>query len=135
MADIHDISDIAGKFKSISELKKYTEDLFKKNKILVEKIQKQNEEIDHLKKLLDGVTPVIHEKSPNGLPYGQLLCEMEILRLEKIASGRALTMEEAKKFDIYNKNLLAIKKPKLEKEDDHKLEYDEKSLLEIVKSE
>lgn len=135
MADIQDISDIAGKFKNVAELRKYAEDLFKKVKLYTETIVKQKEEIDHLKQLLDGSTSSLTGQiaDPN-LPVGQLLCEMEIMRLEKTAATRALTIEEAKRFDIYNKNLLAIKKPKKDSEDDHVLEHlDDKALIEIAK--
>jgi hypothetical protein len=125
---MEDIKSITSKAKSVLEIKKYAEDLFNKLSSALLKIQDQEKEIEHLKTLIGGAVPII---APNDIGHNQLLCEMEIARLQKTAEMRPLSIEEAKKFDIFNKNLLAIKKPKKE-EDDHYVDYDDAGLIDLI---
>lgn len=130
-----DIKDISEKFKSVVELKKYADDLLKKLTACTQTIIKQKEEIDHLKELLNGSSPVLKLSETHNIPPARLLCEMEILRLKTTAESRALTIEEAKRFDIYNKNLnTLLANPKNKDDDnDHRLEFDESSLINIAR--
>lgn len=130
----NNVKDMSEKFKSVVELKKYSDDLFRKLEACTQTIIKQKEEIEHLKGLLNGSAPVLNLVSGHNIPPAQLLCEMEILRLQKTAETRALTIEEAKRFDIYNKNLQTILKDvKTDDDDSHKVEFDESSLISIAR--
>jgi len=125
------IKQIAGKFKNVTEIKQYADTLFNKLQSAVIRIEEQNKEIAHLRSMLDSSV-----KSISLVPPEMLVCEMEIKRLQVLAANRELSFEEAKKFDIYTKNLLAIKRQMSEqqKEDsEHQLEaIDEKTLLQAI---
>lgn len=134
MDNIDDISSIVGKFRKVAEVKDYAEKLFIQLKVATETIQKQQQEIAHLKQLLDGV--VVSKIAPHNIAPEQLICEMEILRIQKVVETRALSLEETKRFDVLVNDLLAIKKSQNEnKEDDHSIELsDEAQLLQLVKN-
>lgn len=128
--NVLNVKDLFGKFKSISELKTYSKDLFLKLQISIKRLKEQESEITHLRSLL--VTSTHFDI----IPSEQLTCEMEIRRIEESAKVRPLTLEEAKIFDIMTKNLLAIKKARLEEKRPLKIiEEDEITLLSIVKNE
>jgi len=81
-------------------------ELTKKNKQL-------NEEVKHLKKLLDSTVPVIN---PNKSPLIELasndeesIAREQLWRLKDISKERELTLEETKRVEIYSKILMAIK--------------------------
>lgn len=127
---ITDISHLVGKYKNVTELKEFADDLFKKLQMAVIKIEERDKEIAHLRSLLDGVVQPL-----SMIPPELLVCEMEIKRLQTLAAQRDLSFEEAKKFDIFNKNLLAIRKQMSEqskKDSEHELFLDEKTLLQVV---
>ncbi len=135
---VEDISNIAGKFKKVSELKAYSDDLFKKLKAAVEKLQEQEKEIAHLKELLTYNAKSNLIASPHSIPPELLLCEMEILRLQKTAEERSLSLEETKRFDMLVGNMHDIKKEMRESakdsDSDHLVEFDESKLISIIKS-
>lgn len=54
---------------------------------------------------------VVHQKTPE-----QVICEMEIAKLQETSMKRSLTLEETKRFDFLVKNLLLIKESEKEKE-------------------
>lgn len=138
MNNVSDISDIIGKFKKVSEIKVYAEQLFIKLKIATETIQKQQEEIAHLKKLLDGAVTTPSIAAPSDISNEMLICEMEIARLQKTAADRPLSLEETKKLSILINDLISIKKAKkdkLDEDEDHTVEYNETDLLTIIKNE
>lgn len=127
---ITDISHLVGKYKNVTELKEFADDLFKKLQVAVIKIEERDKEIAHLRSLLEGAVQPL-----SMIPPELLVCEMEIKRLQTLAAQRDLSFEEAKKFDIFNKNLLAIRKQMSEqskKDSEHELFIDEKTLLQVV---
>lgn len=128
MSDVVDAKSLFGKFSSLKELTTYAEELFLKLQASTEMIQKQQQEIEHLQGLLKASHPDLSDIQPE-----MLLCEMEIKRLQLKASMQELSFEEAKKFDIFNKNLLAIRKSIAElsaDKEEHSIDItDEKTLL------
>ena len=79
-------------------------ELTKKNKIY-------QDEIKHLKKLLEGAVPVINDK-PNvdfSANDEESIAREQLFLLKKISNDKELTMEEARKVEIYSKILSAPK--------------------------
>lgn len=96
-------------FKDFAELKSYSD---AQNKTILEqsrKLRERDEEIKHLKKLLEGAVPLIKEKKTSDkLVEGndqEYICRVEINKLKSITEERELTLEECKRFDIYSKIL------------------------------
>ena len=81
---------------------------------LSKKIQKLEEERDHLKKLLESSVPLIKEEGKGGAEKfltsaEEAICIMQLDKLRDISSGRELTYEESKKVEIFNKILISVK--------------------------
>lgn len=130
MSKIVDIKELKAKF-TASELKKHASELFTRLESATKIIKEQEAKIQHLESMLLSVANKIELISPE-----QLTCEMEIKRLEETAKSRPLSLEEAKIFDIMNKNLLSIKKAKREdKPAVREVEGDVQDLLRIVSDE
>lgn len=70
------------------------------NKIMLEQLKKKDEEIAELKKLL--------AYAPKNLSLGSvndelMIAEMQLSKLRSLSQGRELTLEEARKFEIFSK--------------------------------
>jgi hypothetical protein len=103
--EIIDITQLAGKFKNRAELQQYAEKLFHGLKAAVEKLQAQEQEIEHLKTLLANSVP----KNLFVVPDEQAIAEVQLKRLKEIALDRELTLDETKRYDLLNKNLILAK--------------------------
>lgn len=94
--------------KEYSELKAYSDAQTKTITDLSRKVNEKDQEIIHLKKLLEGSVPLIREKKDltkfetNDQEY---ICRTEINKLRDISIERELSLEECKKLDIYSKIL------------------------------
>jgi len=82
---------------------------------LTKKLKASEDEIKHLKKLLEGAVPVIN--APAKVDFAsndeESIAREQLYLLKKISSERELNFEETKKVEIYSKILIAIKdKPK-----------------------
>lgn len=80
------------------------------NKTIIElnkRLREREEETKHLKKLLEGSVPLIKEKKEGQFESNdqEYICRTEINKLRDISGDRELTLEEAKRFDIYCKIL------------------------------
>lgn len=107
MSNLVDINDILNKFKNVKEVHEYTKVLFSKLESMTSHCQSLKQEVEHLK------TQLVNSKLPSiGLQISneQLICEMELARLKDLASQRSLSLEETKKFEIFSKQLINIKK-------------------------
>ena len=105
-------------FREISELQAFARaqqktimDLTKKNKNL-------DEEVKHLKKLLEQTVPVIkptEEKIDFGSNDEEAIAREQLFLLKKISNERELTLEETKRVEIFSKilNSLKEKQPKV----------------------
>ena len=101
-------------FSSLEELKAFSTAQSKTIIELSRKNKEQSDEIVHLKKLLEGSVPLIKEKKENinlGSNDQEFLCRTEINKLRDISLDRELTLEEAKKLDIYSKILANLANP------------------------
>ena len=98
--------------KTLSELRAFSE---AQQKTIV-KISKKNKELEneivHLKKLLESQTPIIKTEAENqsvGEKFltsdQEAICRMELNKLKQVSFERELTLEEAKRVDIYSKIL------------------------------
>ncbi len=67
---------------------------------LKKEVDRKNSEIEHLKKMLESIAPPIIklESQPE-----EIVAESQLKRLRDIAQGRDLTLEEARKFEIFSK--------------------------------
>lgn len=105
------------RFQNIEEWQTFAEAqqqlLIQLNKKLFEK----EEEIEHLKKLLSDSTTPLLEESKNKLlnteeKDEEAICRMELFKLRQESTTRVLTLEEAKKVDIYSKLLISLENKK-----------------------
>lgn len=106
---------------------------------LSRKLKGAQDEISHLKKLLEGSVPLIKpEGSSNSITSNagdqEYICRTEINKLRDISRDRELTLEECKKLDIYSKILkdLASNPPKYNESEAKKASTAE--LLALVKT-
>ena len=106
---------------------------------LTKKNQKLEEEVHHLKKLLDDTVPGT-SLSPKALndslsemkeSPAVSLCEIEIYRLQQKTMDGPLTFEEVKKLEIFVKTLKLLKPSKEESKPKVK-DLTEEDLLDIV---
>lgn len=94
--------------KDYSELQAYSNAQTKTIVELSRKVNEREQEILHLKRLLEGSAPLIRESrdltkfEANDQEY---ICRTEINKLRDISRERELTLEECKKLDIYSKIL------------------------------
>lgn len=103
-------------FKEYAELKSYAEAQHKTIVNLTKKNKGLEDEVNHLKKLLESSTPLV---APNNKFERLILTDEEaisVTQLEKlrdISLMRELTLEEAKRFEIFYKVLNSVRsKPK-----------------------
>ncbi len=106
---------------------------------LSRKLKGAQDEVSHLKKLLEGSVPLIKAEGSNtGITSNtndqEYICRTEINKLRDISRDRELTLEECKKLDIYSKILkdLASNPPKLNESEAKKASTAE--LLALVKT-
>lgn len=113
---ISNISSLIQDFKEISEWKTFSESLHKLNIKLTSENFQLKEEIKHLKDLVQKTTPVLTgENFPTISTKGLLttdeeaiaVCQLEQLR--DLALQRPLTLEEAKRTEIFFKILTVLR--------------------------
>ena len=97
-------------FKDFAELQAFAQAQSKSIIELSRRVKERDEEIIHLKKLLEGSVPLIKEKNSNNVTTlasndQEYICRTEINKLRDISIERELTLEEVKKFDIFCKTL------------------------------
>lgn len=130
------IVTLAGEFKNHIELKEYANAQYVTLEKATKRIQELEEEVNHLKSLLTSTTEIIEPQNKivvSPVAKEQEICEVQIERLRKVSLDRELTLEEAKRFDIFNKALLAIKgAEKAIPVDFTHINLDEKDLLTIA---
>lgn len=98
--------------KDLAELRVFSEAQQKTILKLSKKNKELEEEVSHLKKLLESQTPLVQTDPSVGLPAEKFLtsdqeaiCRMELNKLKQSSFERELTLEEAKRVDIYSKIL------------------------------
>lgn len=122
--------------KSFTELQEYSDTQFRTIVELKKQVESQKEEIKSLKALLEGNLPQLGINIPElngiGIPNEQLICEAQITLLKERAVSRELTLEEAKKFQIYTTVLANIRQSKEEVANVSVQKLSDEELLQLV---
>jgi len=107
------VSKTIMQYKELSQLQQYAEAQNSTILQLSKKLKKLEEERDHLQELLASSVPIIKEnnKSPLGEKFltssEEAICVMQLEKLRDISSERELTLEEARRVEIFSKVLTA----------------------------
>lgn len=130
------VDEMANEFKTINELKQYAQSQFVLINSLNKKINELETENKHLNDLLQNSAPVLQEVQGKLELYKDVSDEMATCLLQiKILKDRALsselTLEEAKKLDIYTKLLISLTSRTKEKPNPASGKTDEEILAEI----
>jgi hypothetical protein len=118
-----------------TEVKKITDEQYKIIKALKDDKERLEAEISHLKILLEGSVPTVKFDIPNlgVISNEQLICETQIQFLKELAIDRALTTDEAKRFQIFVDVLTKIKTGGITSEDEIKVtKLSDAELLKLV---
>lgn len=99
---------------------------------LQKKVSKLEEENKQLQKLLEGTTPVFNTALEIGISNQRIIAETQLALLKNSAINRELTLEEARKLQIYVDVLEKITK---DKQDEVHAEVTEAELLQLVNNE
>jgi hypothetical protein len=99
-------------FKDMSSLQKYAEAQYKTILSLSRKVKTLEEENIELKDLLEKSTPVLNEEKKNFVIYQveassdeEMIAKVQLARIKEISMDRELTLEEAKRVEIFTKIL------------------------------
>lgn len=132
------ISKTILQYKEFSQLQEYAMAQEQTILQLSKKMQKIEEERDHLKKLLETSVPII--KTEGQISSEQFLtsseeaiCVTQLEKLRDISTGRELTLEEARRVEIFSKVLNISRNAPKTIESKHK-QLDTKEMLALVES-
>lgn len=96
--------------KDLAELKVFSEAQQKAIVKLSKKNKELEEEISHLKKLLESTAPIVATSTEPVVSAEKFLttdqeaiCRMQLNRLKEVSYERELTLEEAKRVEIFSK--------------------------------
>ncbi len=108
------ISKSIQQYKDVNSLQQFAEAQQKTIIQLSKKIQKIEEERDHLKTLLESSVPLIKtEGQQMGEKFltsaEEAICVMQLEKLRDISSSRELTLEETRKVEVFSKVLNAVR--------------------------
>jgi hypothetical protein len=105
------ISKTILQYKEMSQLQAYAEAQNSTILNLSKKLKKLEEERDHLKQLLESSVPILKDDKSLGQKFltssEEAICVMQLEKLRDISSGRELTLEEARRVEIFSKVLTA----------------------------
>ena len=122
--------------KSFNELQEYSDTQFRTILELKKQIEGLKEDNKLLKAQLEGNLPQLGINLPEitslGIPNEQLICEAQITLLKERAISRELTLEEAKKFQIYTTVLDNIRKKQEDVKDLTVQKLSDDELLKLV---
>lgn len=127
--------------KELADLKAFSDAQQKTIIKLSKKNKELEDEVVHLKKLLESQTPLIATNPSAGLPAEKFLstdqeaiCRMQLNKLKDVSFERELTLEEAKRVEIFSKILNVLENsPKTIKVESKNLSSQD--LLTLVQSE
>lgn len=99
-------------FKDFASLQKYAEAQYKTILSLSKKVKTLEEENVELKDLLEKSTPLLNEEKKNFIAYQveassdeEIIAKVQLARIKEISMDRELTLEEAKRVEIFTKIL------------------------------
>lgn len=107
------IDDMEKKFLDLQE---YSDSQFRTINSLKKEIDRLKQENDALKRSLEATVPKLSLDVTNvgvlGISNEQLICETQIAMLKDMAIGRQMSLEEAKKFELFHKVLSNLRATK-----------------------
>lgn len=108
--------DMVSQFTNIEDLSAFARAQQKTLVELTKKNKNYEEEIKHLKKLVEGAVPLISNKS-SAIDFSsndeEAIAREQLFRLKELSHEKELTLEEAKRVEIFSKILVSLKqKPK-----------------------
>jgi acetolactate synthase small subunit len=109
------IDKMLQQFGTIEELQAFCRAQQKTLIDMTKKLKASDDEIKHLKKLLEGAVPVINAPAKIDLSSNdeEAIAREQLYLLKKLSSERELTLEETKRYEIFSKMLTTLKdKPK-----------------------
>lgn len=104
---------------------------------LSRKLKGAQDEVTHLKKLLEGSVPLVKAEGSSIADKAddqEYICRTEISKLRDISRDRELNMEEARRFDIYCKILKELIPNGLKKSESEAKKTSTADLLALVRS-
>lgn len=112
---MEDVSKTIQQYKDFDQLQQFAQAQHTTIVQLSKKIQKIEDERDHLKKLLESSVPIL--KDPNKPVDGnkflttdeEAICVMQLNKLRDLSSERELTLEETKRVEIFSKILSNVR--------------------------
>jgi len=106
------IDKMLQQFKDVASLQKYAEAQYKTILSLSKKVKVLEEENIKLKDLLEKSTPLLNEEKKNFTTYNieassdeEMIAKVQLARMKEISMDRELTLEEAKRVEIFTKIL------------------------------
>lgn len=106
------IDKMLEQIKDFASLQKYAEAQYKTILSLSRKVKVLEEQNVELKDLLEKSTPVLNEEKKNFVAYQveassdeEMIAKVQLARIKEISMDRELTLEEAKRVEIFTKIL------------------------------
>lgn len=106
------IDKMLEQFKDVASLQKYAEAQYKTILSLSKKVKVLEEQNIELKDLLEKSTPLLNEEKKNFSVYNveassdeEMIAKVQLARIKEISMDRELTLEEAKRVEIFTKIL------------------------------
>jgi hypothetical protein len=106
------IDKMLEQIKDFASLQKYAEAQYKTILSLSRRVKVLEEENVELKDLLEKSTPVLNEEKKNFIAYQveassdeEMIAKVQLARMREISMDRELTLEEAKRVEIFTKIL------------------------------
>lgn len=137
--NLKSLRTIADHKKELAKLEKENRAAYKTIDKLIADNKKKEEEIDHLKKLLEDSVPVlVEDKKPQetisfNITPEETIAHSQLRRLEETAMKRDLTLEETRKYDLLVKNKrLAQEQSTVNLNKQNYKELDDSKLIEIA---
>jgi hypothetical protein len=109
------ISKTILQYKEMSQLQEFAEAQSSTIIQISKKLKKLEEERDHLKQLLESSVPILKEDADklSGQKFltssEEAICVMQLEKLRDASSARELTLEEARRVEIFSKVLTAAR--------------------------
>jgi hypothetical protein len=107
------LDEMARQFKDFADLKAYSQAQYRTIVEQSKKIHALEEEVVHLRKLLEAGSPLVKDPSKKIEIYTDVtdqeaICRIELKKLKDLSLERDLTLEEAKRTEIYTKLLISL---------------------------
>lgn len=102
------IDKLLQQYKTEAELRSFAEASYKSLLQLQKRNQELNNEVEHLKSLVTGAVPIINKNNESELEVSsdeEEIAKIELRKLKELSYKQVLTLEEAKRVEIYSKIL------------------------------